>query len=77
MGIDEGIIIKINHEEFIPSSFCDADTQTETTGEMLDRMEAERKEMREEKERVARERDELSRELKRFQHVAKIKNLTL
>lgn len=53
--IDEGTLNEIDHEESIPASFCDAATQTEMTVEMLDRME---------KERLARERDELSKELK-------------
>ena len=69
--IDQGPLIDIDHEETIQASFCDAETQTEITVEILDRLEAELKEIREKKEKVAREKDELSRETKRLQHLVK------
>ena len=49
-------------------SFCDAETQTEITGELLDRLEGELKQTGVEKERLAKEKDELTRESKRLQH---------
>ena len=55
----------------IQASFCDAETQTEITVEILDQIEADLKEIREKKEKVARERNELSRETKRLQHLVK------
>ena len=64
--IDQGLLIDIDHEETIQASFCDTETQTEITVEILDRIEAELKEIREKKEKVAREKDELSRETKRL-----------
>ena len=49
-------------------SFCDAETQTEITGELLDRLEGKLKQTGVEKERLAKEKDELTRESKRLQH---------
>ena len=68
---DQGPLFDIDHEETIQASFCDAATQTEITVEILDQIEAELKETREKKEKVARERDELSTETKRLQHLVK------
>ena len=48
--------------------FCDPETQTEITWELLDRIEAENEEMRKEKGKVAEERNDLSRESKKLQH---------
>ena len=50
-------------------SFSDAEIQTETTGELLDQIEAELNEIRDEKEKVVMERDELIKESKRLQHL--------
>ena len=41
-------------------SFCDAETQTEITGEFLDRLEFELKSTGEEKDKLAKEKDELT-----------------
>ena len=43
-------------------SFCDAETQTEITGEFLDRLEFELKSTGEEKDKLANEKDELNRD---------------
>ena len=48
-------------------SFCDAETQTEITGEFLDRLEFELKSTGEENDKLAKEKDELTRDLKRLQ----------
>ena len=48
-------------------SFCDAETQTEITGEFLDRLEFELKSTREEKDKLTKEKDELTRDSKRLQ----------
>ena len=69
--IDQGLLVDIDHEVTIQASFCDAETQTEITVEILDQIEADLKEIREKKEKVERERDELSRETKRLQHLVK------
>ena len=52
-------------------SFCDAETQTEITGEFLDRLEFELKSIGEEKDKLANEKDELTRDSKRLQHALK------
>ena len=52
-------------------SFCDAETQTEITGEFLDRLEFELKSTGEEKDKLAKEKDELTRDAKRLQHALK------
>ena len=52
-------------------SFCDAETQTEITGEFLDRLEFELKSPGEEKNKLAKEKDELTRDSKAFQHALK------
>ena len=49
-------------------SFCDAKTQTEITGEFLDLLEFELKSTGEEKDKLAKEKDELTRDSKRLQH---------
>ena len=69
--IDQGLLVDIDHEVTIQASFCDAETQTEITVEILDQIEADLKEIREKKEKVERERDELSRETKRLKHLVK------
>ena len=48
-------------------SFCDAETQTEMTGEFLDRLEFELKSTGEEKDKLAKEKDLLTRDSKRLQ----------
>ena len=48
-------------------TFCDAETQTEITGEFLDRLEFELKSTGEEKDKLAKEKDELTRDSKRLQ----------
>ena len=48
-------------------SFCDAETQTEITGEFLDRLEFELKSTGEENDKLAKVKDELTRDLKRLQ----------
>ena len=57
-------------------SFSDAEIQTEITRELLDRIEAELNEIRDEKEKVVKERDELIKEAKRPQHLMENPNLT-
>ena len=52
-------------------SFCDADTQTEITEEFLDRLEFKLKSTGEEKDKLASEKDELTRDSKRLQHALK------
>ena len=52
-------------------SFCDAERQTEITGEFLDRLEFELKSTGEEKDKLAKEKDELTRDSKRLQHALK------
>ena len=49
-------------------SFCDAKTQTEITGEFLDLLEFELKSTGEKKDKLAKEKDELTRDSKRLQH---------
>ena len=44
--------------------FCDAETQIEVTGEFLDRLEFELKSTGEEKDKLAKEKDELTRDSK-------------
>ena len=51
--------------------FCDAETQTEITGAFLDRLEFELKSIGEEKDKLAKEKDELTRDSKRHQHALK------
>ena len=46
-------------------SFCDAETQTEITGEFLNRLEFELKSTSEENDKLAKEKDELTRDSKR------------
>ena len=53
------------------NSFCDAETQTEITGEFLDRLEFELKSIGEEKDKLANEKDELTRDSKRLPHALK------
>ena len=48
-------------------SFCDAETQTEITREFLDRLEFELKSTREEKDKLTKEKVELTRDSKRLQ----------
>ena len=48
-------------------SFCDAETQTEITREFLNRLEFELKSTGEENDKLAKEKDELTRDLKRLQ----------
>ena len=72
--MDEGPLQNIENcmqdADSIPApSFSDAETQTEMTGELLDRIEAELNEIRDEKEKVVKERDELIKESKRLQHL--------
>ena len=69
--IDQGPLFDIDHEETIQASFCDAATQTEITVEILDQIESELKEIIEKKDKVARERAELSSATKRLQHLVK------
>ena len=45
-------------------SFCDAEMQTEITGEFLDRLEFELKSTGEEKGKLAKEKDEFTRDSK-------------
>ena len=52
-------------------SFCDAETQTEITGEFLDRLEFELKSTGEEKDKLANEKDELNRDSNWLQHALK------
>ncbi|CAH3043050.1 unnamed protein product [Porites evermanni] len=52
-------------------SFCDAETQTEITEEFLDRLEVELKSTGEEKDKLAKKKDELTRDSKRLQHALK------
>ena len=52
-------------------SFCDAETQTEITVEFLDRLEFELKSTGEEKDKLAKTKDELTRDSKRLQHALK------
>ena len=52
-------------------SFCDAETQTEITEEFLDRLEVELKSTGEEKDKLAKEKDELTTDSKRLQHTLK------
>ena len=52
-------------------SFCDTETQTEITEEFLDRLEVELKSTGEEKDKLAKEKDELTRDSKRLQHALK------
>ena len=52
-------------------SFCDAETQTEITEEFLDRLEVELKSTGEEKDKLAKEKDELTGDSKRLQHALK------
>ena len=52
-------------------SFCDAETQTKITGEFLDRLEFELKSTDEEKDKLAKEKDEWTRDSKRLQHALK------
>ena len=52
-------------------SFCDAETQTEIAGEFLDRLEFELKSTGEEKDKLAKKKDELNRDSKRLQHALK------
>ena len=47
-------------------SFCDAETQTEITGEFLNRLEFELKSTGEENDKLAKEKDELTRDSKRL-----------
>ena len=79
--MDEGPLLNTENcmqdADSIPApSFSDAEIQTEMTGELLDRIEAELHEVRDEKEKVVKERDELIKESKRLQHLWKIRNLT-
>ena len=72
--MDEGPLLNIEKcmqdADYIPApSFSDAETQTEMTGELLDRIEAELNETRDEKVKVVKERDELMKESKRLQHL--------
>ena len=71
--MDEGPVLNteesaeecVQDADYIPApSFSDAETQTEMTGELLDQIEAELKEIRDKKEKVAKERDELTKEPK-------------
>ena len=52
-------------------SFRDAETQTEITGKFLDRLEFELKSTGKEKDKLAKEKDELTRDSKRRQHALK------
>ena len=52
-------------------SFCDAEMQTEIAGEFLDRLEFELKSTGEEKGKLAKEKDELTRDSKWLQHALK------
>ena len=52
-------------------SFCDAEMQTEITGEFLDRLEIELKSTGEEKYKLSKEKDELTRDSKRLQLATK------
>ena len=52
-------------------SFCDSETQTEITGEFVDRLEFELKSTGEEKDKLAKEKHELTRDSKRLQHALK------
>ena len=52
-------------------SICGAETQTEITGEFLDWLELELKSTGEEKGKLAKEKDELTRDSKRLQHALK------
>ena len=52
-------------------SYSDAETQTEITGEFYDRLEFELKSTGNEKDKLAKEKDELIRDLKRLQHALK------
>ena len=72
--MDEGLLLNIENcmqdADSIPApSFSDAETKTEMTGELLDRIEAELNQIRDEKEKVVKERDELIKESKRLQHL--------
>ena len=60
--MDEGPLLNIENcmqdADSIPApSFRDAETQTEMTGQLLDRIEAELNEIRDEKEKIVKERD--------------------
>ena len=52
-------------------SFCDTETQTEITGEFLNRLEFELKSTGEVKDKLAKEKDELTRDSKRLKHALK------
>ena len=52
-------------------SFCDAETQTEITGEFLDRLEFELTSTGEKKDKLAKEKDDLTRDSKGLQHALK------
>ena len=72
--MDEGPLQNIENcmqdaDSISAPSFSDAETQTEMTVELLDRIEAELNEIRDEKEKVVKERDELIKESKRLQHL--------
>ena len=72
--MDEGPLLNIENlmqdADSIPApSFSDAETQTEMTGQLLDRIEAELNEIRDEKENIVKERAELIKESKILQHL--------
>lgn len=74
--MDEGPPLNIEErlqgDDYIPApSFSDAETQTEVTGQLLDQIDAELNEIRDEKEKLEKERDELMKESKRLQHLIK------
>ena len=52
-------------------SFCDSETQTEITGEFVDRLEFQLKSTGEEKDKLAKEKYELTRDSKRLQQALK------
>ena len=59
--MDEGPLLNIENARcwFHNSGIIDSEMQTEMTGELLDRIEAELNEIRDEKEKVVKERDQL------------------